>query len=145
MKRIFLAILFVAISGFVIAQNTTPRFGSLPKDNTGRTLTYGYNIKGTDAAGVDTIQFTPSAYETIVTGIIKDTVNYKIRSLVNSFCGDKLTFLLTNSSGSDHKVYFIGSGFETSSGTISLTSSKYATITFMFNGVAWVELNRMVQ
>lgn len=148
MKK-FLFISFVLGVLTALAQYTTPRFGITPgDDNTGRVLTY--NFVGTaEATGPDTIKIAPNAYETLVrpSGTIKDSLKINVTNITRCRVGDRLTCVFQNSSGSGHKIVFIGSNFQFSSSgaTITLVTLKRATITFIFDGVTWVEVSRVVQ
>jgi hypothetical protein len=150
MKKFLSVIIFMlAFSCGLFAQSTTPRFGIVKNDdNTGRVLTYKF-VSTVDATGADTIKLNPSAFETLVvpSATIKDSLSYAINSLTSSYVGDVMVFNFTNSSGSGHKIKFVGTGwqFSSSGSSIALTTVKRAAITFRFDGVAWVETGRMVQ
>jgi hypothetical protein len=146
----FLSIVFMlAFSIGLFAQSTNPRFGIVKNDdNTGRVLTYKF-VSTVDATGADTIKLNPSAFETLIipSATIKDSVSYSLNSLTSSYAGDVIVCNFTNSSGSGHKVKFVGSGwqFSSSGSSITLTTVKRAVISFRFDGTAWVETGRMVQ
>lgn len=57
------------------------------------------------------------------------------------YVGDKVEFLLV-SDGTTRTATF-GTGF-TSTGTLAVTTAKYASISFMFNGTNWQEVGRVV-
>lgn len=148
-KYIFLILSIGFLASGVLAQSTTPRFGTTKnQDNTGRVLTYKF-VSTADATGADTVKLAPSAWETVVipSATIKDSLSYSLTSLTNCSAGDAIVFMFTNSSGSGHKVKFVGSGwqFSSSGSSITLTTAKRATIKFIFDGAAWVETGRVVQ
>lgn len=130
----------------VSAQSTTPRFGiTAGQDNTGRVLNYRW-YNPTDAAGADTVNLAPRAYSTVIKYSAVDSLAFDVTSTASCYAGDHLRFMVTNSSGSGHLVKFIGSNWQlSSSGNITLTASKRATIDFIFDGTYWVETGRMVQ
>jgi hypothetical protein len=145
---VFLVLSIVSI-GASVAQSTTPRFGTTKnQDNTGKVVTYKF-VSTADATGADTVKLVPSAFHTVIipSSTIKDSLSYSLSSLASSYAGDEIQFSFTNSSGSGHKIKFVGSGWQcSSSGTsITLTTAKRATIKFVFDGAAWVETGRVVQ
>lgn len=106
-------------------------------------------ISTNDAAGADTIKFSPTEWMTLVipSSTITDTVCYKIKDLSRCHLGDQMIMSFTNSSGSGHKVKLTGTWYEVTGAdsVISLTTAKRATITFVFDGVKWVETGKIVQ
>jgi hypothetical protein len=116
----------------------TPRFGTTPStDNTSRVLTNYY----AEPAYVATLALTPNAANAIyrpatLTGAM--TINLTVTSA--KVC-DRLTFLFV-ADGTNRVVTF-GTG-TTSSGTLTVTASKKAAITFMFDGTAYVACGREI-
>jgi hypothetical protein len=114
------------------------RFGiAKNEDNTGRVLTYNY-LK---PAYVATLSVNLSNSKTFVepallTGAM--TVNAVVS---NSLEFDEVVFLLT--ADSTNRVVTFGTNFKTS-GTLTVTASKIASIAFVFNGTYWVEVSRTV-
>ncbi len=106
-------------------------------------------ISTNDAAGADTIKFSPTEWMTLVipSSTITDTVCYKIKDLSRCHTGDEMIMSFTNSSGSGHKVKLTGTWYEVSGSdsVLSLTSAKRAIIRFVFDGVKWVETGKIVQ
>ena len=130
--------LLFCFSAMVNAQSTTPR--SIQK-----TVLVATN----DAAGADTIKLNPKEWRTLVapSSTIADSLTYTIRNTAQSALGDMLIFMVTNSSGSGHKLKLSGSNFQVtgSDSVITLTSAKRATIAFIFDGSKWVETSKIVQ
>jgi hypothetical protein len=149
MKNFLIIFSLCLLSAISFAQVTTPRFGvGKNQDNSGNVLTWNL-VSTADVAGADTIYLTPSAYSTIVQPInsILDSLSYSLKSLGKSYLGDRIEFSFINSSGSGHKIKFVGTGWQFSStgSSISLTTAKRANISFRFDGVAWVETGRVTQ
>ena len=156
MKKLFAFALLFAASILLNAQSLSPRWGSGPptNDNTGRVLTYVFQ-NPTITAHLDTIKLTPNGFETIVipANSVSDTTIFILKSISNCYAGDGLKFQFTNSSGSNHQIYFRNSGsgavngflFLSSDSTITLTSAKQAYISFLFNGKKFFETGKGVQ
>lgn len=145
-KILFLSLIVLAVIT-AAAQSTSTRNGTGPNnDNTGRALTYK-SIVSTDGSGSDTLKLNLNAFQTLVQASVNDTLNYNFSSLVNCYFGDRVTFVFTNATGSNHLVRFVGSNVQIGSGTniLALTSAKLATISFIFTGVTWLETARLVQ
>lgn len=123
------------------AQYTTPRFGTTPSsDNTGRSLTYKY------AAPVfsSTVTITANAFETIVkvgklTGAQTDTA-----VIARCHLGDRLTILYLADTANAGRVVTFGANF-VSDGTLTVADSKKASVSFIFDGVAWIETSRFIE
>jgi len=154
MKTI-LSLFLVLVIGTVLAQNTTPRWGSGPptNDNTGRILTYGY-VSYTEVAGADTLKVVPNYYTTIVKPTaINDSVTIVLKSNTNAFLGDVLKFEFLNKTSTKNNVKFRNSGsssvggfaFLAADSTIALSASKRAIVIFTFDGVKWIETSKAVQ
>lgn len=144
--RFLLLTILTALAFGASAQSTTPRFGTTPgQDNTGRVLNYRF-YSPTDAAGADTVNLALRAYQTVISYTAVDSLAFDAKTITNCYVGDRLTFIVTNSSGSGHQVKFIGSNWALSSdGDIALTSGTKATIEFVFDGESWLESGRQVQ
>lgn len=118
--------------------NTT-RFSIVPgDDNTGRVLT----LASFTPAYIATLAITPNASQTVyrpavLTGAL--TVN---ATLTTSFVGDTQTWVLTSDATS--RAVTFGTGY-VPNGTISPAISKKASIAFVYDGVAWIELYRTLQ
>lgn len=145
MKNIFYILLFLfasaLVSDAVQAQSTTPRQGNYQT----------VKIATNDAVGADTIKFSPSEFRTILSpsSTITDTLCYMIKDVSRCHLGDEIICSVTNSSGSGHKIKFVGFAhpFEVSGSdtVIALTTAKRAVIKFIFNGAKWVESSKIVQ
>lgn len=147
---IFLTLITVAVN----AQSTTPRTGNAGNiDNTYRKLNYKYVPVTADAAGLDTLLVKPNAFHTqYFIASLTDSVAINVTTIANSYLGDELSLIITNSSGSNHAVKWAGAYIQSATtttggavGTAYLTSSKRAVINFVFNGLVWVEVSRMIQ
>lgn len=141
MKNIIVIfVLFCSLS--VVAQSTSPRFGTLKnQDNTYRVLTLKKSAI-VDAAGNDTLSVSPNAFYSYVTCTAVDSFSVKIGSAANSYFGDNVQLIVSGSSGA--KVKFVGSLIK-SAGTATLSSNGRAIISFIFDGAYWVESARVVQ
>jgi len=117
---------------------SNPRFGITPSDdNTGRVITYSYY----NPAYASTIAVAPNASSTSyivqqLTGALTLTA-----STGAALPLDKITFVF--SSDSTNRVVTFGTGFS-SSGTLTVTASKKATASFVYDGTSFVELSRTV-
>ena len=76
----------------------------------------------------------------VLTGVVTFSVNVGSAS-TGPYVGDKIDFLLTPDGTS--RVVTFGTGFAPN-GTISVTTAKFASISFMFNGTSWIETGRTV-
>ncbi len=153
MKKIILSLFLCATLFAVEAQHTTPRTGTgANNDNTYRAMTIKY-VAVTDAAGLDTAKLNLNAFETnIKIASLVDSVAFNFTPITNCYYGDKVNITVVNSSGSAHAVKWAGPNIESATtttgggvGTMYLTSAKRATVSFIFNGVDWVEVCRMIQ
>jgi len=143
MKK-FIAFTFalLLIGSAVIAQSTSPRFGTAKnQDNTGRSLTWKYTTI-TDAAGADSTTIAPNAFETIYRVALTDSVFFKSPTVTNCYAGDRIRIIASGASGT--KLKFAGTNFITA-GTATLSSSGRAVLTFIFDGAKIVEASRVVQ
>lgn len=137
----FLALTFV-FSGCVFAQFTTPRFSTTPNgNNTGSGLTYKYS----------TVTFTspyavPSnAYETIVKMGTLTAAQTLTATVTSCHVGDKLEIIFTADTLTAGRVVTFSTGFIVSASTLTVDASQKATISFIFDGVAWIETARAKQ
>ena len=92
-----------------------------------------------------TIALVPTKSYTLVqtpalTGAVTFTVGVGTPATA-PYVGDKLEFLLQ--SDGTTRVATFGTGF-TSTGILTVTTGKYATALFMFNGINWQEVGRTV-
>jgi|GEM_PF-1514931 len=129
------------LSRFPLSTGANPFF---KKDNTHRVLTGDFQTP----AFASSIALNLSAFETIIqpatlTGAVTFTANVGdgAASENGPFVGDYVQFLL-QSDGTTRTVTF-GTGFAVN-GTFAVTTGKYGSIGFMFNGTVWVELSRTI-
>jgi hypothetical protein len=125
----------------------SPRFAGLKnKDNTDRILKRGYLALAYAATlALDVLGYNVlNAYHLInpvaLTGNVTFT-NTVGTSVDGPLVGDKLEFLLQSDATSRTATF--GAGFAPN-GPLVATTGKYATITFIFNGIAWLESFRTV-
>lgn len=123
---------------------TTPRFtGAANQDNTDRK---GLNdFQAPAFAATIALVINPSAKRTLIqpatlTGVVTFSVNVG-DAVTPPYVGDKVDFQLV-SDGTTRVVTF-GTGFAPN-GTLSVTTAKYGSISFVFNGTAWIETCRTV-
>lgn len=152
MKKISFLLICLSMSLAIFAQHTTPRTGTGPNnDNTYRALTFDYKAV-TDAVGLDTSKLNLNAYHTqVVIASLVDSVAFNFTSVTNCYLGDEVEITIKNSAGGT-AVKWAGTHVQTATtttggavGTLYLTASKRANITFVFDGVTWVERSRMAQ
>jgi hypothetical protein len=140
MKKLFLIAFTALFALSVNAQSTKPRFGtSASEDNTGRTLTYSSKVSVTLAA---TDSISPNASMTFykfTTLAGAKTINAKIK---NAHQWD-LIILEFTADGTNRVVTF-GTNF-ISAGTDTVVASKKSIVSFVFDGVAWIERSRFIQ
>jgi hypothetical protein len=123
---------------------TTARFtGAKNADNTGQALSLGFQSVAYGA----TIALTTKPFEayTLVqvaqlTGALTMTAGVG-SSTTPPFVGDEIQILF--SADATNRVVTFSTGFLTS-GTMTVSASKTATIRFIFNGTAWQEMGRTV-
>lgn len=141
MKKI-ITIVAVLFATATFSQSTSPRFGTLKnQDNTGRAVTYKYqSIK--DAAGADSANVAPSAYQTIVRVALVDSFTLKNPTVTQCYSGDVVKVVVSGASG--NKLKIVGANW-ISAGTATLSSGARAVISFIFDGSKFVELSRVVQ
>jgi len=125
----------------------TSRFSSNPaKENTARVLTYDYQTPAYAGAIALTVR---EANTTIKPGTLTGNPTFSVNvvsALTSSandgpFIGDTITFHLA-SDGTTRTATF-GTGF-LPTGTLAVTTGKYAIIKFEFNGTGWIEAFRAV-
>lgn len=122
---------------------TTARFtGATGKDNTDR---LGFNdYQAPTYASTIAVVVKPYAKHTLLvlslTGALTTTINVGT-STTAPFVGDTLRVLAT-SDGTSRVITFSTGYLPT--GTLSVTTAKYAVIDFVFNGTGWLETNRAV-
>lgn len=106
-----------------------------------------YSFAKTDSSGADTITFTPANYETIIFHTLTDSVHYNIKSTGQCVKGDKVQFVITNTSGTGKFNTIPASGFETTGAdsTMQITSSKRATISFIYDGSKFIQTSIIKQ
>lgn len=138
LKFVLVAAFVAFLTSAVNAQSTSPR-----------SSTATVRVSTNDAAGADTVKLNPKEWRTIVSpsSTVTDSITYTIRNTAQSTFGDQLIFMVTNSSGSGHKLKLSGSEFQVtgSDSAITLTSAKRATIAFIFDGSKWVQVSKIVQ
>ncbi|MEI8111172.1 MAG: hypothetical protein WCH59_09305 [Chitinophagia bacterium] len=144
MKKLFSLLFLMAFAFAVNAQSTSPRFGTKKNDdNTGRVVTYGYQTFA-DAAGADSITVTPNFFLSTYRVTLLDSLTVRNAVVTRSFAGDQIRFVVSAASGSPF-IKFTGANWLTT-GTATLSgTNKRAVIQFIFDGVRWVEMSRVVQ
>jgi hypothetical protein len=127
--------------------STLPRLnGAVNQDNTFSTLMGDYQSPAYAATIALTIK--SKASKTIVqpatlTGAVTFTANVGDDTAddVAPYVGDEIIFLLV-SDGTTRTATF-GTGF-LPNGTLAVTTAKFASIRFIFNGASWIEMSRTV-
>jgi len=142
MKKFLLLSALFAFSLCMNAQITTPRFGTTKnKDNTGRVLTYKY--ESVTYTATDTV--VANAYETIwKMGTLTGAQTLRA-TVTNCHVGDKLEIMFTCDTLTAGRVVTFSTGFVVSASTLTVDASQKATISFIFDGVAWIETARAKQ
>lgn len=104
-------------------------------------------ITKTDAAGADTIKITPKEATTMVNHTLTDSCTYKIVSTSHAVVGDEIIFMVTNTAGGTKFKTIPASGFEVTGAdsVMTITASKRATQTFIFDGTKFIEKSKIVQ
>lgn len=150
-KILILAAALITLSAS--AQKVTPRTGTgANNDNTFRAMTINYKAV-TDAVGNDTAKINLNAYKTLIkVASLVDSVSFNFTPVTNCYYGDEVVITIVNTSGSAHAVKWAGPNIESATtttggavGTMYLTSAKRAVVSFIFNGVDWVEQYRTIQ
>lgn len=143
MKKIIISLLLGCVTLTGVAQSTSPRWGNPPtQDNTGRVLTYIYTAPAFVSA--DTIK--ANAYSTVVKMGTLTAAQSVVGNVTLCHAGDNLKFMFTCDTLTAGRVVTFSTNFitSTSGGTITVKKSKKATISFIFDGAAWVETSRAV-
>lgn len=137
-KILFLLVATTTMAAASFAQHTTPRFGtSVSSDNSGRTITQGFK----SVAYAATVALKPNTqFTTVVVGQLTGAITVTA-TVTNAYAGDILRICF--SADTTNRVVTFTTGFQ-SAGTVTVTASKYATVSFIFNGATWVELSRTV-
>ena len=123
---------------------TTARFtGVKNADNTGSAISKGFQSVAYGATIALTVK--PFDCYTLVqvaqlTGALTMTAGVGSATLP-PFVGDEMQILF--SADATNRVVTFSTGFQTS-GTVTVTASKTATVKFIFNGTAWQEMGRVV-
>ena len=121
---------------------TTNRFtAGAGQDNTFRTVTQDYQAPAYAA----TIAVTTAAERTKVipgdlTGALALSAGVGTATTA-PYVGDKLDFVFSSAPG---ETITFGAGLAVTAATLIIPATKYATITFMFNGIKWVERSRSI-
>lgn len=139
MKKIFFLLLAtISIATAAFAQNNKPRFGTgAGDDNTGRTITQSYKAVPYAAS----VALRPNTQlTTVVVGQLAGNISITTTN-TQSYIGDIMRICF--SADGTNRVVTFSTGFQ-SAGTVTVTASKYATVSFIFNGSTWIELSRTV-
>ena len=147
MKKLISVLAMITIAFTLSAQNTSPRWGSGPptNDNTGRVLTYAYQTVVTTASQAS-LYIKPSAWNTTVkvatlTHAMTDSIQ-----VLNAYVGDEVTVIYTADTLTAGRVVTFSSTtlnpLKYVSSTLTIPKSKKGQITFVFDGVAWIEKYR---
>lgn len=140
MKKFILLFVSIVLALGVSAQSTSPRFGTAKnQDNTARVLTYAV-ATAIDAVGRDSVVIKTTAFQTYYKVACVDSLVFKQPTITNAYYGDRLTIVLTSTTGTP-KVGFSGTYWK-SSGTATLSTGLRGVIEFVFDGAYWVESNR---
>lgn len=123
---------------------TTARYnGAAGKDNTDRRVFNDYQPI-TYASTIAAVIKPHAGHTTIVlalTGALTITINVG-SATVAPFIGDTVDILAT-SDGTSRTITF-STGFAPTVSTFAITTLKYAIISFIFNGTAWLETSRAI-
>jgi len=139
MKKIVSILFLVALFATnLIAQSTSPRWGSGPptNDNTGRVLTYSYLPVAVTSTAVTV---SPKTYNTtcvVATGTISPTITF---TNTGAYAGDVVTIITT--AAASNTVTLAGTQLHTAS-TYTLASGKQFVITFIYDGTNYNEVSR---
>lgn len=128
---------------------TTTRFTGLPQDdNTARILKFDQQnpaFAATIALSIKGASSKTTVIPATLTGAVTFSANVvdplSGHASNGPFVGDEIEFYLV-SDGTSRVVTF-GTGF-LSTGTLSVTTAKFARISFKFNGTGWLESGRAV-
>ena len=145
MKIFFLFLSIVVVATLEVkAQSTTPRYGiTANTDNTGRVLTYKYKAF-TDAAGYDSINIAPNAWETDISlTVATDSLRIGNPTVTNAYFGDIVKFIITGTSGKIVSFPLYATKKWINAGKITLTTNGKCVIVFVFDGTKYVEQSRI--
>jgi hypothetical protein len=143
-KLISILLIGVVFACSIAAQSTTPRFGTTGNvDNTGRALNWKY-ITTTPTSSTATLTQNPNAYTTIIKiGPLRHALSDSL-SATKAYVGDEVIFLFESDTLTAGRVVTFNSNAIKSAGTLTVTKSKKATVTFIFDGVIWIEKSRAI-
>ena len=114
------------------------RFGiASHEDNTGRVLT-NYYVKPAYASTISVNLNASKSYVAPAQLTGASTINAVVTNCVEF---DEAQFVF--SADGTNRVVTFGTNFKTS-GTVTVTASKYATVKFVFNGTYWIEVSRTI-
>ncbi len=135
----------ICASLLTFGQATSPRFGTLKnQDNTGRVLTYKYSTPTLADAG-DSVAISPNASKTIYNAAALTHAKTVKVGKVNAKVCDELIFIFTSDTLTAGRVVTFSTNFVVSASTLTVDASQKATISFIFDGVAWIETSRAKQ
>lgn len=146
MKKFLSIIAIILITTVVNAQSVLPRWGGGPptNDNTGRILTYSFGKTVITSSSTAILYHKPNAFQTF---IITDSLRHAITdssSINNAYAGDQLILRYSSDSLAAGRVVTFGNHM-ISAGTLTVDKNQKACITFIFDGVAWIETGRAKQ
>lgn len=144
MKKILILSIIMIMGMCAFSQSTSPRFGTTKnQDNTFRTLT-NVKIGYTFVSGADTIKLNPNAFQTFVMpDSLADSLLVRFTPITRSYFGDRV-FFTAIAKGSSRKVKFYATNLSAGA-TLTCLQNKRVTITFMFDGIKWVEISRYTE
>lgn len=140
MKKLFSIISIVCLFAFVNTANAQ-RFGTgKNNDKTGRVMTYDYSAVSYAAV----LHHKPNASETFykigkLTGALTDSISIK-----NAKVCDKVVLMFECDTLTAGRVVTFGTNY-VSAGTLTVDKNQKATISFVFDGVAFIETSRAKQ
>jgi hypothetical protein len=145
MKKFILTFIsIIALALVASAQFSTPSFGLPPfGDNTGRALVYKL-VTVVDATGNDSVKLAPNAFQTIVTIAAKDSITLSAPNVTTSHLGDRITIIINSTTGTPKVKFSAYLSLWKTSGTATLSAGYVGTISLIFNGVKWVETDRLL-
>lgn len=113
------------------------------RDNTFRILTGDYQTPAYASSLAIVANATETLIQQTLTGAVTYTVNVGAAAADDNypFVGDVILFMLQSDSTSRTATF--GTGFAVN-GTFAVTTAKFATIQFIYNGSVWVEVSRTV-
>lgn len=138
MKKLFSIISIVCLLAFTASAQ---RFGTAKnQDKTGRVMTYDYSA----VTFASVLHHKPNASETFykigkLTGALTDSI-----SITNAKVCDKVVLMFECDTLTAGRVVTFGTNY-VSAGTLTVDKNQKATISFVFDGVAFVETSRAKQ